>query len=152
MNEQATDRPIPVESIELLRIDGPTPSAPQRFSSFADANAWLERMSQTFPKTGYHGIRFAVRWRNGDTCTGRYNARHPDNVTFVGYDISRQVKRQASFLTNVVSYHSAGQHQFEMAERILEGKLELPCITGPTDSEPTASAGSRLHDDTGHVA
>lgn len=152
MNEQATKMPIPVESIELLRIDGPATSAPQQFSSFAEANAWLARMSQTFPKTGYDGIRFTVRWRNGDSCTGRYNARHPDNVTFAGYDLSRQVKRQASFLVNIVSYHSAGQDQFEMAERILEGELELPCVTGSAEPELAAPGDDALSDDTDHVA
>lgn len=125
MNTVDDTSPVPVESIELTRVEGDPCATAQHFTTFSQATEWLAAQAETFPKNGCHRIEFSVHWRSGDYCSGRFNARHPDNPLFIDFDIGRQIRRQAEFLVNAVSYHFAGQRRFETAERILEGELRL---------------------------
>ncbi|MEJ2686336.1 MAG: hypothetical protein P8124_03850 [Gammaproteobacteria bacterium] len=134
---------VPVESIELLRLDGEPAPDRARFSGFAAASRWLQSLAETFPETGHHRVRFEVRWKNGDVCVGRYAARHPTNTRFKGFNIGRRIRQQADLLVNIVPYHFAGPGRFEIAERILQGELELPNETttcgGLSDAGPPAA-------------
>jgi len=133
---------VPVELIELLRLDGDPAPTPRQFSRFTDAADWLKSIGGTFPTAGYHRIRFTVRWLNGDRCAGRYAGRHPGNSRFAGFDISRQIRRDANLLVSLVPYHLAGQGPFELAERILQGELELSGVR-PAPDDPSPSNVSR---------
>ena len=125
LNAQTITAPAPVESIELTRLDGSAAPTPQHFSSFAQATEWLGSKADTFPRNGYDRVEFRVQWDDGAYCSGRFNARHPENPLFIDFDIGRQIRRQATFLLNAVSYHFAGQRRFETAKRILDGELAL---------------------------
>ena len=163
---------IPVESIELLRLDGePAPNNPARFSSFPAfqlssfpafqlssfpaVSNWLRSIAEMFPEAGHHRIRFEVRWKNGDVCVGRYAARHPNNTRFNGFNIGRRIRQQADLLVNIVPYHFAGPGRFEIAERILQGELELPNETttaGGLSEGTQPAANSPLHTGTDQAA
>ncbi len=125
MNASTTQTPAPVDTIELSRLGGASETNPQRFSSFTQASDWLQSRAATFPKNGYDRVEFRVQWRDGAYCSGRFNARNPENPLFIDFDIGRQIRRQAEFLLNAVSYHFAGQRRFETAKRILDGELAL---------------------------
>lgn len=125
LTASTTDTPVPVESIELTGLDSGSVPGTQHFSSFSQVSDWLRSLADTFPKTGYRRVEFHVRWHDGAYCSGRFNARHPENPLFIDFDIGRQIRRQAVFLTSAVSYHFAGQRRFETAKRILDGELAL---------------------------
>ncbi|MEJ2688183.1 MAG: hypothetical protein P8124_13550 [Gammaproteobacteria bacterium] len=119
-------RPEPSRKlIPLSGVEFNNHQPPQHFSSFAQATEWLDSKADTFPRNGYDRVEFRVQWNDGAYCSGRFNARHPENPLFIDFDIGRQIRRQATFLINAVSYHFAGQRRFETAKRILDGQLAL---------------------------
>ena len=131
MNRQSDSGPIPVESVELLRLEGPTDYLPQRFASFVEAESWLSSLANTFPESGYDKFHFCVTWANGDAYEGRFDAVSPASAEFAGYDLSRVIKRTADFIEKSVPYRpqtQRGEDSLRMAKRLLNGEFELPSL------------------------
>jgi hypothetical protein len=65
--------------IEITRVEGPTELCgitKEFFGGWFEANAWLKRQADTFPKVGYDKHDFKVTFDDGQVYSGRLDCKH----------------------------------------------------------------------------
>ena len=73
---------IKVKSITITRAEGPCAlcGIKKKFASYDEANAWMLRQANTFPKCGYDKHDLQVIFEDDEEFRGRMDCKHYDCV------------------------------------------------------------------------
>lgn len=126
---------IPVASIDIERVEGPTDLLGSwTFSSWVEVNSYLDRAAKTAPRDGaYDKHPFEVTWLDGQPYSGRYDVENNNSFQ----QLQAHVR---SSLTFMVNDPRAGEIYTEAHRRAAAMFLETydlgqPAVPAPADWE-----------------
>ena len=112
----STAKKIPVKSISIEQLEGQGPLIKATVSSYAAASIVLARICSTLPSVApFHAVKvsFTILFLDGESYTGRIDARHNAAPNFEGTDVQKHARDYLTFLAGMRCPKHLTQEQYE---------------------------------------
>ncbi len=104
-----------LKSITVTRLEGALElcdNKPHVFTSWAEANAWLRKYDDTYPRSGgYDKHRFIVEWEDGVTYEDRLDCQH-STCKYPDQDIKEHVVSKLEWMAGQKQNPWCGMEQY----------------------------------------